>query len=120
MDSRRKWRKQLTAFDALGAHSRDELGISDSNAARPVQAALTSAASFAVGVALPLEVALVAPVAIAIITVSASSLVFLAVLGLLGATIGGANTLKAAARVTFSGALGGCRRCGNFAGVGGS
>jgi VIT1/CCC1 family predicted Fe2+/Mn2+ transporter len=97
--------EQLMAFDALGAHSRDELGISDSNAARPVQAALTSAASFAVGAALPLAVALVAPVAIAIITVSASSLVFLAVLGLLGAKIGGANMLKAAVRVTFWGAL---------------
>jgi VIT1/CCC1 family predicted Fe2+/Mn2+ transporter len=93
------------AYDALGAHSRDELGIFEFNAARPVQAALTSAAAFAVGAALPLAVAVVAPVAFAIVAVSASSLVFLALLGVLGAKIGGANVLKAAFRVTFWGAL---------------
>jgi len=93
------------ALDALGAHSRDELGISDSNAARPIQAAFSSAASFAVGAALPLLVALVAPVAIAIVLISISSLAFLALLGLLSANIGGANTLTGAVRVTFWGAL---------------
>jgi vacuolar iron transporter family protein len=93
------------AHDALGAHSRDELGISDANTARPIQAAFTSAASFAVGGALPLGVALVAPVASAIVAVSAASLIFLALLGAVGAKTGGGNILKAAVRVTFWGAL---------------
>ena len=97
--------EQLMAHDALGAHSRDELGISDENTARPIQAALASAASFAVGAALPLGVALIAPVASAIVAVSASSLIFLALLGAVGAKTGGANMLKAAVRVTFWGAL---------------
>jgi VIT1/CCC1 family predicted Fe2+/Mn2+ transporter len=97
--------EKLMAHDALSAHARDELGISDSNAARPVQAALTSAASFAVGAALPLAVAIVAPIPIAIVAVSISSLIFLALLGLLGAKIGGAHMLKAAVRVMFWGAL---------------
>ena len=96
---------QLMAHDALGAHSRDELGISEDNAARPIQAALASAASFAVGAALPLGAALVAPVSSAIAVVSVSSLVFLAILGGIGAKTGGANVLKAAVRVTFWGAL---------------
>jgi len=97
--------EQLMAHDALGAHSRDELGISDENTARPIQAALASAASFAVGAALPLGVALMAPVATAVAAVSASSLIFLALLGAVGAKTGGANMLHAAARVTFWGAL---------------
>jgi VIT1/CCC1 family predicted Fe2+/Mn2+ transporter len=97
--------EQLMAHDALGAHSRDELGISDENTARPIQAALASAASFAVGAALPLGVALIAPVASAIVAVSASSLIFLALLGAVGAKTGGSNMLKAAVRVTFWGAL---------------
>ena len=97
--------KQLMAHDALGAHSRDELGISDLNTARPVQAALTSAASFAVGAALPLAIALLAPVASVIVAVSGSSLVFLALLGAVGAKTGGSNMLRAAVRVTFWGAL---------------
>lgn len=96
---------QLMARDALEAHARDELGISDATAARPVQAALASAAAFAVGAALPLVVALVAPGAIAIVAISVSSLVFLALLGVLGAKTGGANMVKGALRVTFWGAL---------------
>jgi VIT1/CCC1 family predicted Fe2+/Mn2+ transporter len=97
--------EQLMAHDALGAHSRDELGISDENTARPIQAALASATAFAVGAALPLGVALIAPVASAIIAVSSSSLIFLALLGALGAKTGGADMLRAAIRVTFWGAL---------------
>jgi VIT1/CCC1 family predicted Fe2+/Mn2+ transporter len=96
---------QLMAHDALGAHSRDELGISDTSAARPVQAAFASAASFAVGAALPLAVALIAPIPAAIAAVSVSSLIFLALLGVVGAKTGGADMLKAAVRVTFWGAL---------------
>lgn len=97
--------EQLMAYDALGAHSRDELGISDTSAARPVQAALISAAAFAIGAALPLAVALVAQGASAVVAIAASSLVFLALLGAVGAKTGGANMLKAAVRVTFWGAL---------------
>jgi VIT1/CCC1 family predicted Fe2+/Mn2+ transporter len=97
--------EQLMAHDALAAHSRDELGISETNTARPVQAALTSAASFAVGAALPLGVALFAPVGSAIVTVAASSLAFLALLGAVGAKTGGANMTKASVRVLFWGAL---------------
>ena len=96
---------QLMARDALEAHARDELGISDATAARPVRAALASAAAFAVGAALPLVVALVAPGATAIVAISVSSLVFLALLGVLGAKTGGANMVEAALRVTFWGAL---------------
>jgi VIT1/CCC1 family predicted Fe2+/Mn2+ transporter len=97
--------EQLMAHDALGAHSRDELGISDSTAARPIQAALTSAAAFAIGAALPLTVALVVPAPDAIVAISVSSLIFLALLGVVGAKMGGANILTAAVRVTFWGAL---------------
>ena len=96
---------QLMAHDALGAHARDELGISDENTARPIQAALASAASFAVGAALPLGAALVAPASSAVAVVAVSSLIFLAVLGAIGAKTGGANMMKAAVRVTFWGAL---------------
>ncbi|KMO36515.1 VIT1/CCC1 transporter family protein [Methylobacterium aquaticum] len=97
--------EQLMAKDALGAHARDELGISDFTTARPVQAALTSAATFSAGAALPLVVALVSPADLAVYTVSAASLVFLAVLGALGAQAGGAAVPKATARVAFWGAL---------------
>jgi VIT1/CCC1 family predicted Fe2+/Mn2+ transporter len=97
--------EQLMAHDALGAHSRDELGISDATSARPVQAALASAGAFAIGAALPLGVALFAPVSGAIVAVSVSSLAFLALLGAVGAKTGGSNMLKAAIRVTFWGAL---------------
>jgi vacuolar iron transporter family protein len=97
--------EQLMAHDALGAHARDELGISDTTAARPIQAALTSAAAFAIGAALPLAVAAIAPIGSALIAVAASSLVFLALLGVAGAKIGGSSMLKGAVRVTFWGAL---------------
>lgn len=96
---------QLMAADALGAHAHDELGISDATTARPVQAALTSAATFAVGAAMPLLMVAVSPSALLVPIVSAASLGFLAVLGALGARAGGANVLKATARVTFWGAL---------------
>ncbi len=97
--------KQLMAKDALAAHSRDELGISDATAARPVQAALASAAAFAVGALLPLGVAVVAPSSSIVIAVAIASLVFLALLGAVGARVGGAAIWTAALRVTFWGAL---------------
>lgn len=97
--------EQLTAKGALAAHARDELGISEITTARPVQAALASAATFAVGAALPLLVVLLAPEAALVYTVSITSLIFLALLGVLAARAGGAPMLKAALRVTFWGAL---------------
>jgi len=97
--------EQLMAHDALGAHARDELGISETMSARPLQAALTSAASFAVGAALPmLVVAMVAAPAL-IPAVAATSLAFLALLGGLAARVGGARMAVGAMRVTFWGAL---------------
>ena len=97
---------QLMAHDALGAHSRDELGVSSGVAgARPVQAGLTSAATFAVGAALPLIASLVAPVPFAVPVVAGTSLVFLTALGALSARTGGAPVVKASARVAFWGAL---------------
>jgi len=96
---------QLMAHDALGTHARDELGITDSQAARPLQAALTSAATFSVGAALPLLVVLLAPAATLIWSVAGSSLLFLALLGILSAVAGGAPVLVATARVSFWGAL---------------
>jgi len=97
--------EQLMAHDALGAHARDELGISETMSARPIQAAWTSAASFAVGAALPLlVVALVAGPRL-IPAVSATSLAFLALLGRLAARVGGARVAVGAMRVTFWGAL---------------
>jgi VIT1/CCC1 family predicted Fe2+/Mn2+ transporter len=96
---------QLMAHDALGAHARDELGISDTLAARPVQAALASAGTFAVGAALPLLVVLLVPLSALMWAVAGSSLVFLALLGSLAARAGGASVLTAATRVTFWGAL---------------
>jgi len=96
---------QLTAHDALGAHGRDELGISDTLAARPVQAAVASAATFSVGAVLPLLIVLLVPVSALMWAVSASSLVFLALLGSLAARAGGAPVMTAAVRVTFWGAL---------------
>jgi VIT1/CCC1 family predicted Fe2+/Mn2+ transporter len=97
--------KQLMSKDALGAHARDELGISDISTARPVQAALASAASFTVGAAAPLVLVLVSPASILIPGVSAGSLVFLALLGAIGAKAGGAGTLMPTIRVTFWGAF---------------
>lgn len=96
---------QLMAKDALGAHARDELGISAVTTARPVQAALTSAVTFAAGAALPLAVVLVAPADRLVPLVSVAALGFLALLGAIGAKAGGANILQAALRVTFWGAL---------------
>jgi VIT1/CCC1 family predicted Fe2+/Mn2+ transporter len=96
---------QLMAHDALGAHARDELGITETLSARPIQAALTSAASFAVGSAMPLLAAAAVSVSSLIPVVSVTSLVFLAILGALAARVGGANVLTGAWRVTFWGAL---------------
>jgi VIT1/CCC1 family predicted Fe2+/Mn2+ transporter len=96
---------QLMAKDALGAHAQDELGISKKTTARPVLAALTSAATFAVGAVLPLAMVLVSPPAALIPAVSGASLLFLALLGAVGARTGGATIWKAALRVTFWGAL---------------
>jgi vacuolar iron transporter family protein len=97
--------QQLMAHDALGAHARDELGISETVAARPVQAALTSAATFAVGSALPLLTAVVAPTEQLVPWVGGTSLAFLTALGALSARTGGAPVLQASARVAFWGAL---------------
>jgi vacuolar iron transporter family protein len=97
--------KQLMAHDALGAHARDELGISETFRARPIQAALASAASFAVGAAMPLLVTAIAPAAGLIPLVSGTSLVFLALLGGLAARVGGAGVTMGAIRVTFWGTL---------------
>ena len=96
---------QLTAHDALGAHARDELGISELLAARPVQAALASASTFAVGALLPLLIVLWTPRSTILWTVSAGSLAFLAILGSMAARAGGASVMTAAVRVTFWGAL---------------
>lgn len=96
---------QLMAHDALGAHARDELGISDTLAAKPIQAALASAATFAAGAALPLLVVLMAPAAMLMRGVAISSLLFLALLGFVAARVGGARTLPAIVRVSFWGAL---------------
>lgn len=97
--------QQLMAKDALTAHARDELGISEITTARPVQAALTSAATFSVGAAMPLLMVVVSPVNALVPIVSVASLAFLAVLGAIGARTGGSNVLRATLRVTFWGAL---------------
>jgi VIT1/CCC1 family predicted Fe2+/Mn2+ transporter len=97
--------EQLMAKDPLGAHARDELGISEIMTARPVQAALTSAATFAVGAAMPLLMVVFSPVNLLVPIVAAASLAFLALLGAVGARAGGANVLRATVRVTFWGAL---------------
>lgn len=97
--------EELTAHDALGAHAREELGIHEVTAARPLQAAFASAASFAVGATLPLVIALLAPDGDAVPWVVPATLVFLAVLGSLGARAGGARVLRPALRVTFWGAF---------------
>ena len=94
------------ARDALGAHARDELGISEITTARPVQAALTSAATFAIGAALPLLMVLITPVPFLVVAVSLAWLVFLALLGAVGAKAGGADVVRATVRVTFWGAHG--------------
>jgi vacuolar iron transporter family protein len=96
---------QLMAHDALGAHARDELGITTTLAARPIQAAFASASSFAIGAALPLLTAFLAPQSHLAIWLAATALVFLCILGAVAAKTGGANPLKGAARVTFWSAL---------------
>jgi VIT1/CCC1 family predicted Fe2+/Mn2+ transporter len=96
---------QLMAHDAIGAHARDELGISETMSARPIQAALASAGSFTAGAAMPLLVAALAPLATLIPTVAGTSLVFLALLGGLAARAGGAGVAVGSLRVTFWGAL---------------
>jgi VIT1/CCC1 family predicted Fe2+/Mn2+ transporter len=97
--------QQLMKAGALAAHACDELGISAVSTARPLQAALTSAATFSVGAAMPLLMVVVAPAALLVPAVCAASLVFLALLGAIGARAGGANVWRATARVTFWGAL---------------
>jgi VIT1/CCC1 family predicted Fe2+/Mn2+ transporter len=97
--------EQLMAHDALGAHARDELGITETLSARPIQAALTSAASFAVGAAMPLLAVTAISGPRLIPVVSGTSLVFLAILGGLAARVGGASVAAGALRVTFWGAL---------------
>ncbi|TAJ70983.1 MAG: VIT family protein [Phenylobacterium sp.] len=96
---------QLMAKDALGAHARDELGISDITTARPIQAAVASALTFSAGAALPLLAALLAPTNLIVAVVSAAAIAFLALLGAIGARAGGAGIGKAVVRVTFWGAL---------------
>jgi vacuolar iron transporter family protein len=96
---------QVIEHDALGAHGRDELGISDKSTAKPVQAAMASAVMFSVGAALPLLIVLLVPISTLMWAVSGSSLVFLALLGSLAARLGGASVMTAAVRVTFWGAL---------------
>jgi vacuolar iron transporter family protein len=97
--------EQLTEKDALAAHARDELGITSFTTARPVQAALASAAMFSVGAAMPLLMVLVSPSDALVAIVTGASLGFLALLGAVGAYVGGAKILPATARVTFWGAL---------------
>jgi VIT1/CCC1 family predicted Fe2+/Mn2+ transporter len=104
-DLARQVADQLMAKDALAAHAHDELGISEMTTARPIQAALTSAATFAVGAAMPLAMVLLAPAASLVWVVSVASLLFLALLGAIGAKAGGANVTKATLRVTFWGAF---------------
>jgi VIT1/CCC1 family predicted Fe2+/Mn2+ transporter len=96
---------QLMAHDALGAHARDELGITEQMTARPLQAAVTSAATFAAGAALPLLVVVFAPLTNLWLVVSGASLVCLAMLGAVAARTGGASAWVGAARVAFWGAL---------------
>lgn len=104
-DLARKVAEQQMAHDALAAHARDELGISAATSARPIQAAFASAGSFAVGAAMPLLTALLSPLAGLSVVVSLTSLGFLALLGGLGAWVGGAPVLRGALRVLFWGAL---------------
>ena len=97
--------KQLTAHDALGAHGRDELGISETLAARPIQAALASAGTFAVGAVLPLLMVALLPASVLLWGIGGSSLLFLALLGYLAARAGGSPPLTSVLRVAFWGAL---------------
>ena len=96
---------QLMKKDALGAHARDELGISEITTARPIQAAFTSAGAFTSGAILPLLMVVVCPANILVPAVSVASLAFLGLLGAIGAKVGGSDIFKATARVMFWGAL---------------
>jgi VIT1/CCC1 family predicted Fe2+/Mn2+ transporter len=104
-DLARRVAHELMAKNALAAHARDELGISQITIARPIQAALTSAVTFSVGAAMPLLAVILGPPRYLIFTVSAVSLIFLGVLGAVGARTGGASIFKATIRVTFWGAI---------------
>ena len=97
--------EQLMAHDALGAHARDELGLSEITAARPLQAALASAGAFALGAILPVLVVMLAPAATSTTLVTGSALALLAVLGAVAAKVGGASTIRGALRVAFWGLL---------------
>jgi VIT1/CCC1 family predicted Fe2+/Mn2+ transporter len=97
--------KQLMDHDALGAHARDEIGITEDGKARPIQAAISSAATFTAGALLPLLVAWLSPLSYLIINVASLSLLFLAILGGISALVGGASIIRASIRVTFWGAL---------------
>jgi VIT1/CCC1 family predicted Fe2+/Mn2+ transporter len=103
-DLARKVAQQMMARDAFAAHARDELGLAPHVIARPVQAALTSAATFAIGAVVPLLIAMLAPARGLTWTVSIACLIGLAALGAIGARVGGSNVVRAAARVTFWGA----------------
>jgi len=104
-DLARQVARTLTAKDALAAHARDELGISEFTTARPIQAALTSAITFSVGAVLPLLAVVVSPPNRIVAIVTLSSLAYLALLGAIGAKTGGADVLKGTLRVTFWGAI---------------
>ena len=97
--------RELMAKDPLGAHARDELGISEVTTARPVQAAVTSAVTFSTGAVLPLIAVILSPASHIVLAVAISSLTFLAILGMVGAHVGGAGLLQPTIRVTFWGAL---------------
>lgn len=97
--------REFMVKDALGAHARDELGITQMTTARPIQAAMTSAVTFSVGAAMPLLAVIVSPPVHVVTAVSASSLIYLAALGAIGARAGGAGILRPTMRVTFWGAL---------------
>ncbi|KSV83892.1 membrane protein [Sinorhizobium sp. Sb3] len=101
----RRVAEQLMQKDPLEAHARDELGISEISTARPIVAALTSALTFAVGAMMPLAMVWLAPAKQLVLLVSAASLLFLSLLGAIGAKAGGANVVKATVRVTFWGAF---------------
>lgn len=96
---------ELTAADALGAHAREELGITEMTTAKPLEAAITSALTFSVGAAFPLAVVMLAPQAVLIPAIAATTLIFLSVLGALGAYVGGANLWRGTLRVAFWGAV---------------
>ena len=104
-DLARRVAQQLMQKNALAAHAHDELGISPITAARPIQAALTSAATFSVGAAMSLLAVVISPHSYLVTSVAGSSLVYLAVLGAIGARAGGANMVRATLRVTFWGAF---------------